>query len=95
MAAIPRDSASIAMDFDDDGSEINQEERKYVIPDSFVDKLNSNLKISRVFSLNDSKIALPEMAGFLHKKSPAIFRGWQKRYIELKDGHLRWYKIVK
>jgi len=33
--------------------------------------------------------------GFLSKKSPAIFSGWQKRFFVLKDGELSYYLTVK
>lgn len=33
--------------------------------------------------------------GCLYKKSPTIFKGWQKRWIVLKDCEFKWYKNDK
>jgi len=32
------------------------------------------------------------MEGFLGKKSPAMFVGWQDRFVVLEDRKLRWFK---
>jgi hypothetical protein len=37
----------------------------------------------------------PDKVGFLHKKSPALLKSWQKRYIELKDRRFTWFKLKK
>lgn len=36
-----------------------------------------------------------EMEGFIYKKSPALFKGWQRRYIQLRNRNFTWYKINK
>jgi hypothetical protein len=33
-----------------------------------------------------------EMRGTLHKKSPSMLKGWQARFVLLKDKKLRYYK---
>ena len=33
-----------------------------------------------------------EMKGYLSKKSPSMLKGWQNRFILLKDKKLRYYK---
>lgn len=36
-----------------------------------------------------------EMEGFIYKKSPALFKGWQRRYIQLRNRNFTWFKINK
>jgi len=31
------------------------------------------------------------LSGKLEKKSPSIFKGWQERFVVLKDGKLKYY----
>jgi len=38
---------------------------------------------------------VPDKIGYLHKKSPALLKGWQKRYCELKDRKFKWFKLKK
>lgn len=50
-------------------------------------KLSGALKM-----MMNQKKELPELSGWLHKKSPALFAGWQKRYVTIKNKKLKYFK---
>ena len=38
---------------------------------------------------------LPLKSGNLEKFSPALFKRWQSRYVEIKDGIFKYYKVER
>lgn len=46
-------------------------------------------------AFNGQKYKLTEMKGYLQKKSPALMKGWQKRYFQMQpNGEISYYKSV-
>ncbi len=47
-------------------------------------------------AFNGQKYKLSEMRGYLQKKSPALMKGWQKRYFVVQNnGEIAYYKSVR
>jgi len=56
-------------------------------------RLTTKQRINRN-QFNDLTLPQPK-SGFLHKKSPALFAGWQERYFVLKNRKLKYFKSNK
>lgn len=59
------------------------------------DKTNSAPLTAMDFSLLSDKHRPAEKRGYLLKKSPAMLKGWQKRYFVMKDGEIVYYQTVR
>eukprot|EP00455_Lapot_gusevi_P030435 TRINITY_DN3275_c0_g2_i4.p1 TRINITY_DN3275_c0_g2~~TRINITY_DN3275_c0_g2_i4.p1 ORF type:complete len:196 (+),score=98.52 TRINITY_DN3275_c0_g2_i4:65-589(+) len=48
----------------------------------------TSMAVQRTKEIESARLRLPELEGFIHKKSPAQFVGYQKRYVVVKDYNL-------
>mmetsp|Transcript_12777 Transcript_12777/g.23788 ORF Transcript_12777/g.23788 Transcript_12777/m.23788 type:complete len:353 (+) Transcript_12777:419-1477(+) len=60
--------------------------------DDYIDPSSDNAKRPRTLVFSTVYFNLPVKSGWLEKKSPKIFIGWQWRYFELKDKKLYYFK---